>query len=89
MGISMVSPVKSDIPVRTMAIKPTGKTAPAIIALNPGPSVFSSPVEQTVARAAPTAMNKPAMKPLTKKFGTLRSALYFPAAPASWMISAG
>ena len=84
-----MSLVKSDMPVITIATRPTGKTAPAIKALKPGPSEVSSPVEQTVASVAPTAMNMPPMKPRTRKFGTPRSALYLPASPARVTISAG
>jgi len=61
--MSIVSPVKRDMPVRTIAIKPTGKTDPEISDLMPGTVV---PVEQTVASAPPTAMKSPAMNALTR-----------------------
>lgn len=79
-----MSPVKSNIPFRTIAINPTGKTDPEISYLIPGTVV---PVEQTVARAPPTAIKSFAIKALASQSPGVKFALYFPASPASETIS--
>ena len=97
MGASIASPVKSSAPVMIVMISPTGKTAPRMSWEIPGlaapnriaTSVAWMPVEQTVARAAPMAMNAPDRNPRRTMFQAGSPTLYFPESPAFATIATG